>query len=172
MNLFHTTFSTPLGAFSIAVRADGAVAATAFGDSDALARRLRTTSARLSPNQPATARARREVEAYFAGTLRSFTLPLGPEGTDFQHAVWLELTRIPFGDTRSYAEVARNVGSSPRAVGAANAANPVCLIVPCHRVIGADGSLTGFAFGMERKRRLLEHEAGAPRASLELKVEG
>ena len=86
-------------------------------------------------------------------------MPLAPAGTAFQQRVWKALLRIPFGRTRSYGEIARELRSSARAVGRANSTNPVCLIVPCHRVIGADGSLTGFAFGEDLKRRLLEHEA-------------
>lgn len=87
-------------------------------------------------------------------------MPLAARGTDFQRAVWAELSRIPFGETRSYGEIARRIGkpTSVRAVGAANGANPISLIVPCHRVIGADGSLTGFGGGLEMKRLLLERE--------------
>jgi methylated-DNA-[protein]-cysteine S-methyltransferase len=106
--------------------------------------------------------ARRQLVAYFAGQLRAFDLPLAPNGTEFQRRVWTELTKIPFGTTTSYAELARRVSNAAavRAVGAANGRNPIPIIVPCHRVIGSDGTLTGFGGGLHRKRWLLEHEGG------------
>jgi methylated-DNA-[protein]-cysteine S-methyltransferase len=150
--VYHfTTFRTP------AVDEKGAVAATAFGTARSLRGRLRGGALVASASRTAAARA--QVEAWFRGTRRDFSVSLSPAGTAFQHRVWGALRRIPFGQTRSYGDVAREVGSSPRAVGRANATNPICLIVPCHRVIGADGSLTGFAFGQGRKRRLLDFEA-------------
>ncbi len=164
MKLFHTTLSTPIGPFSLAVRAGGALLGAAFGGGDVLARRLRVPAPELCPGESETRSARSQVEAYFSGALREFDLEVEPDGTEFQRKVWEELARIPFGETRSYAALARNIGSSPRAVGAANAANPLCLIVPCHRVIGVDGGLTGFAFGTERKRWLLAHERRTCRA--------
>jgi methylated-DNA-[protein]-cysteine S-methyltransferase len=106
------------------------------------------------------AAAREQLEAYFAGSLREFDLPLAPAGTPFQLRVWEALRRIPFGETISYSVLARRIGApdAVRAVGAANGRNPLPIIVPCHRVIGADGSLTGFGGGIERKRWLLDHE--------------
>ena len=106
--------------------------------------------------------ARRQLVAYFAGRLRAFDLPLAPNGTEFQRRVWTELTKIPFGATISYARLARRVSSAAavRAVGAANGRNPIPIIVPCHRVIGSDGSLTGFGGGLARKQWLLQHEGG------------
>jgi methylated-DNA-[protein]-cysteine S-methyltransferase len=115
------------------------------------------------PDQsPPLDEARRQLEAYFAGELREFDLPLAPEGSEFQLRVWEQLRAIPYGETISYGELARRVGdpAAARAVGLANGRNPLPVIVPCHRVIGADGSLTGFGGGLERKRRLLELEAG------------
>jgi methylated-DNA-[protein]-cysteine S-methyltransferase len=155
----YTTFGTPAGAFTLAVDASGAVAATAFGDSRALRKRLRDGT--LVHDERSAAAARGQVEAWFLGRKRDFSVRLSPAGTPFQRRVWAEIARIPFGKTRTYGDVARKVGSSARAVGRASATNPICLIVPCHRVIGADGSLTGFAFGEETKRRLLEFE-GVP----------
>jgi methylated-DNA-[protein]-cysteine S-methyltransferase len=104
-----------------------------------------------------------QLEAYFAGKLRQFDLALAPEGTPFQREVWSALITIPYGETVSYGELARRLGRSnaPRAVGAANGRNPIPIIIPCHRVIGADGSLTGFGGGLAIKRRLLDLEAGA-----------
>jgi methylated-DNA-[protein]-cysteine S-methyltransferase len=102
-----------------------------------------------------------QLDAYFAGTLTEFDLPLAMAGTDFQRRVWAALREIPYGETISYGELARWVGSpgAARAVGLANGRNPVGIIVPCHRVIGADGSLTGYGGGLPRKVWLLEHEA-------------
>ena len=109
------------------------------------------------------AAAREQLDAYFAGELAEFDLPLAPEGTEFQRRVWDALRRIPYGKTVSYAELARMIGKSEavRAVGAANGRNPISIIIPCHRVIGADGSLVGYGGGLERKRWLLQHEAVA-----------
>jgi methylated-DNA-[protein]-cysteine S-methyltransferase len=104
--------------------------------------------------------ARRQLVAYFAGRLKVFDLPLAPNGTEFQRRVWSALTKIPFGATTSYAQLARRVGNEAavRAVGAANGRNPIPIIVPCHRVIGSNGSLTGFGGGLPRKQWLLRHE--------------
>ena len=106
-----------------------------------------------------------QLEAYFAGKRRAFDVPLAPEGTPFQREVWSLLLTIPYGETRSYGELASRLGRSEaaRAVGAANGRNPIPIIIPCHRVIGADGSLTGFGGGLAIKRRLLELEAGQAR---------
>jgi methylated-DNA-[protein]-cysteine S-methyltransferase len=105
-----------------------------------------------------------QLAAYFAGRLRRFDLALAPEGTSFQREVWSALTEIPYGHTVSYSELARRIGrpAATRAVGAANGKNPLPIVVPCHRVIGANGSLTGFGGGISIKRRLLDLEAGSP----------
>jgi methylated-DNA-[protein]-cysteine S-methyltransferase len=102
-----------------------------------------------------------QIDAYFAGEREDFDLPLAPHGTAFQLRVWDELTRIPFGETISYSELARRLGDPKlvRAVGLANGRNPISIIIPCHRVIGADGSLVGYGGGLERKQWLLDHEA-------------
>ena len=104
--------------------------------------------------------AAQELLAYFAGTLRVFSVPLDMQGTEFQLSVWNYLMRIPYGETRSYAQVAEAVGrpKAVRAVGAANGSNPVAIIVPCHRVIGSGGKLTGYGGGLPLKKRLLELE--------------
>jgi methylated-DNA-[protein]-cysteine S-methyltransferase len=106
--------------------------------------------------------AKEQLAAYFAGELRQFTLTLRLHGTPFQRGVWEQLARIPFGETRSYGELADALGSpkASRAVGLANGRNPVGIIVPCHRVVGSDGSLTGYGGGLDRKRRLLDFEQG------------
>jgi methylated-DNA-[protein]-cysteine S-methyltransferase len=107
------------------------------------------------------AAARLQLEEYFARTRKAFDLPLVAEGTDFQRRVWDALLGIPYGTTISYLELARRIGDpkAVRAVGLANGRNPISIIVPCHRVIGSDGSLTGYGGGIERKRWLLQHEA-------------
>jgi len=112
------------------------------------------------PGGGALHEARTQLKAYFAGKLTTFDLPLAPLGTEFQQRVWLELLRIPYGATTNYGDIARRLGDThaTRAVGAANGRNPLPIIVPCHRVIGADGSLTGFGGGLPVKRWLLDHE--------------
>lgn len=104
-----------------------------------------------------------QLRAYFAGKLREFDLPVAPRGTPFQLSVWDAVSAIPYGSTATYAEIAAAIGhpSACRAVGAANGRNPLPLIVPCHRVIGAAGALTGYGGGLERKRSLLDLEAAA-----------
>ncbi|HEY9378976.1 MAG TPA: methylated-DNA--[protein]-cysteine S-methyltransferase [Jiangellaceae bacterium] len=106
-------------------------------------------------------KARRQLEEYFAGTRTEFDLPLRPAGTPFQHEVWAALQTIPYGEVRSYGEIAAQIGrpGASRAVGLANGRNPIAVIVPCHRVIGASGSLTGYGGGLPRKRLLLDLEA-------------
>jgi methylated-DNA-[protein]-cysteine S-methyltransferase len=101
-----------------------------------------------------------QLEEYFVGKRRDFDLPLRPQGTDFQQCVWRALTEIPYGVTWSYGELAKRIGNpnASRAVGLANGQNPISILVPCHRVIGANGSLTGYGGGLERKRWLLAHE--------------
>jgi methylated-DNA-[protein]-cysteine S-methyltransferase len=107
--------------------------------------------------------AREQLDAYFARELETFDLPLAPHGTPFQLRVWDELTRIPFAETISYKELALRLGDVKlvRAVGLANGRNPLSIVIPCHRVIGADGTLVGYGGGLERKRWLLDHEAVA-----------
>ena len=104
--------------------------------------------------------AAQQLTEYFAGSRRSFNLPLQLQGTDFQKRVWSQLTEIPYGETLSYGELAKRIDNpnASRAVGLANGRNPISILVPCHRVIGADGSLTGYGGGVERKRWLLAHE--------------
>jgi methylated-DNA-[protein]-cysteine S-methyltransferase len=113
-----------------------------------------------TPADEILASTRRQLDDYFAGVATEFELPLGPTGTSFQTRVWDALRGIPFGETISYGELARRLGDpkAMRAVGSANGKNPIPIIVPCHRVIGADGSLTGFGGGIDRKRWLLAHE--------------
>ncbi|MBV8199609.1 MAG: methylated-DNA--[protein]-cysteine S-methyltransferase [Acidobacteria bacterium] len=104
----------------------------------------------------------RQLAEYFAGERREFALPLAPRGTEFERRVWRALVAIPYGETRSYAEIARTIGhpAACRAVGRANGSNPIALVIPCHRVIGSDGSLTGYGGGLPIKRFLLDLESG------------
>jgi methylated-DNA-[protein]-cysteine S-methyltransferase len=158
MTLYYDTFPTALGPFSVAVDAQGRVAGTAFGGRTALANRVGSTSLDRSPSLCRAAR--EQIQDFLAGRRDRFELPLAAQGTPFQQRVWQALREIPFGVTTSYGALARTVGraGAARAVGRANATNPICLIVPCHRVIGANGSLTGFAFGERLKRQLLALE--------------
>jgi methylated-DNA-[protein]-cysteine S-methyltransferase len=119
--------------------------------------RVRLGDLQEAPDHPVLLHAERELGEYFAGERTSFSVPLDMVGTDFQKAVWNALLTIPFGETRSYGEIARQVGrpTAFRAVGAANGQNPLSIIAPCHRVIGSDGSLTGFGGGLPAKQYLL-----------------
>jgi methylated-DNA-[protein]-cysteine S-methyltransferase len=155
-------FPTPLGPMLAAADADGALVRLAFRDGEY----GRDPLAGLGPtvrDAGPFARVVEQIGAYFRGELREFDLLLAPRGTPFQRRVWDELRRISFGATVSYRELAARVGSpaGPRAAGRANATNPLPVVVPCHRVVGADGSLTGYAGGLRFKRALLALE-GAP----------
>jgi methylated-DNA-[protein]-cysteine S-methyltransferase len=127
--------------------------------------RVRLALDREDERHPVLVEADRQLREYFAGGRTRFDLPLDPSGTDFQRQVWRELLKIPFGETRSYVEIARQIGSprAARAVGAANGRNPISIVAPCHRVVAASGALTGFAGGLDVKARLLALErAGRP----------
>jgi methylated-DNA-[protein]-cysteine S-methyltransferase len=133
-----------------------------------------TKAAKVDPSAErddgAIALVQRQIDEYCAGKRRQFDLELAAEGTPFQHEVWDELREIPFGTTTSYGALAKRIGyqNGARAVGLANGANPIGLIVPCHRVIGADGSLTGYGGGLPLKRALLKHEAEVAGFKLDL----
>ncbi len=157
---------TPVGTVLIVTDADGAVRAFDFADYEA--RMMRLLTRHYGPvvlsDGAAPAAVRQAVAAYFAGDVRALDgLTVRTGGTVFQREVWAALRAIPAGETRSYGQLAAAIGrpSAVRAVGLANGANPVGVIVPCHRVVGANGTLTGYAGGLERKRWLLAHEAGA-----------
>ena len=160
--------ASPVGEVLVVTDADGAVRALDFHDyEDRLRRLLRRHYGEVTlADGRAPQAVRRAVEAYFNGDLAAFdAVEVKTGGTDFQRAVWKALRDIPAGETRSYGQLAAAIGSpkAVRAVGLANGANPVGVIVPCHRVVGASGKLTGYAGGLERKKWLLEHE-GAVRA--------
>jgi O-6-methylguanine DNA methyltransferase len=154
---------SPLGPITLAADTRGTLVYLGFGERDPRNRLLEALDPEadgLSPDPEVLAPARRQLDAYFAGELRAFDLPIAPRGTPFQLRVWAELLRIPYGASISYGELARRLGDPKltRAVGAANGANPISIIIPCHRVIGADGSLVGYGGGLEVKRGLLELE--------------
>lgn len=130
--------------------------------------RVRLPERRDDPAHAVLAEAVRQLRDYFEGRRRTFDLPLDPEGTDFQKAVWTGLNAIPYGETRSYAALAAAIGrpGASRAVGAANGRNPLSIVTPCHRVIGANGTLTGFAGGLAVKQWLLAHERGERQRAL------
>jgi methylated-DNA-[protein]-cysteine S-methyltransferase len=122
-------------------------------------------AAGLTPSPASFGEVATQLQEYFAGDRKEFTVPLAPTGTPFRLAVWAELAKIPYGSTVSYGDIARALGMrlvASRAVGLANGANPISVIVPCHRVIGADGSLTGYGGGLERKELLLRLEGATP----------
>ncbi len=163
LNLILDRVASPVGEVLLVVDVGGAVRALDFHDyEDRLRRLLRLHyGAVVLTEGRAPEAVRRAVEAYFAGDLAAFdAIRVETGGTVFQRAVWRALRDIPAGETRTYGQLAQAVGSpkAVRAVGLANGANPVGVIVPCHRVIGANGTLTGYAGGLERKRWLLAHE--------------
>ena len=142
-----------------------------IGDGDALTGLLMEGAPRpgWSRDRAAFAEVAAQLEAYFAGELTEFDVPLAPHGTDFQRRVWAALVEIPYGETRTYGDLAAALGmpNACRAVGAANGRNPIGVIIPCHRVIGSTGGLTGYGGGLRRKRALLELEAGSVAAPVD-----
>jgi methylated-DNA-[protein]-cysteine S-methyltransferase len=153
------TFESPLGPMLL-VASERGLAGVYFDRQKHLPRQR--AEWRRDPANPLLARAKRQLEEYFAGRRRTFDLPLDPQGTPFQCAVWKAIAGVAYGETINYGELARRAGfpGSARAAGAATGRNPVGVIVPCHRIVGADGSLTGYAGGLARKRALLRLEAG------------
>lgn len=151
-----TTCPSPLGEVLL-VAADGVLVRAGFAP-------FARPEGEPSPGDPLLAQAARELAEYFAGDRRDVDVPVGPPGTAFQQAVWAELRRVPYGSTTTYGVLAARVGSpgAVRAVGSAIGRNPVAVLVPCHRVVGSDGNLRGYAGGVERKRALLDLERGGP----------
>ena len=157
MTTKFTRFETPLGTM-FAVTTDGAVTRLDFTDAKYVAKL--SDDAKEDAADPVLARCAHQVAEYFAGERDAFDFPVAPHGTEFQHSVWREIARVPFGKTITYSELARRAGApgSARAAGAATGRNPIAVAIPCHRIVGADGSLTGYAGGLPRKTRLLELE--------------
>lgn len=156
--LVYTTLPSPVGKLKL-VASDKGLTAILWENDDP--KRVRLGALMHDDMHPTLMQTRQQLEQYFAGKLQRFTLPLDFVGTDFQKQVWQALLSIPFGETRSYKQIAEQIGKSTaaRAVGSANGRNPISIVVPCHRVIGANGNLTGFAGGLEAKAFLLEIEA-------------
>lgn len=156
-------FETPLGAM-LALAEDDRLASLDF--TDAKYARYIEREWRESPRSPLLLECARQVSEYFAGRRRTFDLPLAPNGTEFQRRVWAQIARIPYGETIAYAELARRSGAagSARAAGAATGRNPIAIVVPCHRVVGSSGALTGYAGGVDRKARLLALEGAMEEA--------
>jgi len=156
----HISFATPIGDLSL-FEEDGALVAVEWG-------RAQSDQHGGGKTTPLLERARRQIEDYLAGRRRSFDLPLAPAGSAFQKRVWQAIARIPFGQTRSYGEIAHQVDSAPRAVGGACGRNPLAIIVPCHRVLASRGAIGGYSGGggLDTKRQLLAlegHVARRPR---------
>ena len=155
-----TLMDSPIGELRI-VEQDGTITAIEFSplrDHDGRPRGDRSDAS------PVLVETVRQLRAYFDRDLKEFDLPLAPAGSDFQKSVWAQLLLIGYGDTASYGEIAKRLGrtnAASRAVGLANGSNPIPIVIPCHRVIGADGTLTGYAGGIERKQTLLEIEQDA-----------
>lgn len=145
-----THFLSPIGVLEIAA-ANGSITRVTFMDDEPA----------LSSSDPVLDECVKQLDEYFNGTRKTFDLPLAPIGTDFRKSVWSELQNIPWGHTISYMDLAKRLDDPKviRAAGTANGKNPIAIIIPCHRVIGSDGSLTGYAGGLERKQWLLEHES-------------
>lgn len=168
MTTFHTFFESPVG--PLLLMSDGEALTGLHTESDKYRPKIRSDWIEADDAIPFSV-VKAQLRDYFEGRLTEFDLPLNPQGTQFQMRVWEQLCAIPFGETISYAELARRIGNpnASRAVGMANSRNPISIIVPCHRVIGADNSLTGYAGGLERKSALLEHEMKAgPRRTADL----
>ncbi|WP_242122730.1 methylated-DNA--[protein]-cysteine S-methyltransferase [Sphingobium sp. Sx8-8] len=160
MSYSYRTMASPVGTLTL-VASEKGLAAVLWENDDP--DRVRLAPRVQAGDHPVLEEAERQLGEYFAGRREMFDLPLDFTGTDFQKRVWAALLTIPFGQTRSYADIARQIGkaSACRAVGAANGRNPISIIAPCHRVVGANGALTGFAGGLEAKRYLLGLEGGS-----------
>lgn len=156
----HKVMHSPVGALTLVATERGLAAVLWEHERDG---RVHVGLEHEDARHPVLLEAERQLTEYFAGRRETFALTLDPQGTPFQRAVWDALRTIPFGQTRSYAEIARQIGrpTAVRAVGAANGRNPLSIVTPCHRVIGTDGRLTGFAGGLDRKAFLLRLEGWA-----------
>lgn len=158
MAYFYKTMQSPVGVLKLVAGAHG-LAAILWEKDDP--KRVRLGPLEEDKNHPVLLETQRQLNDYFAGKLKNFSLKLDFTGTEFQKKVWKALVAIPFGETRSYAQIARQIGhpKAVRAVGAANGKNPISIVAPCHRVIGSSGKLTGFAGGLEAKASLLGMES-------------
>jgi methylated-DNA-[protein]-cysteine S-methyltransferase len=169
MKTYYTTLPTPLE--TLLLTSDGTALTGLYMDAHQHAPQ-KSTDWQQNDEVAPFAEAKQQLQEYFEGKRTTFELPLNPCGTEFQQRVWQELRAIPFGETRSYGELARRIGNpnASRAVGLANGRNPLSIIVPCHRVIGANGKLTGYAGGMERKEWLLNFERYAGHGEVQISL--
>ncbi len=160
MTYAYKTMKSPVGELTV-VASDKGLAAILWENDDPA--RVRLGALTENKTHPVLVKTERQLTDYFAGKLKTFSLPMDFVGTQFQKSVWAALLTIPFGETRSYAQIATQIGNpkAVRAVGAANGKNPLSIVAPCHRVIGSNGTLTGFAGGLEAKKHLLSIEAAA-----------
>lgn len=160
MDYFFKLLPSPVGELTL-IASNNGLAAILWENENP--KRVRAMMPQENPSHPILLETERQLTEYFAGQRRCFTVKLDFVGTEFQKKVWAALVAIPFGETRSYAEIARQIGhpAAVRAVGAANGKNPISIIAPCHRVIGSNGKLTGFAGGLTAKALLLKIEATA-----------
>ena len=168
MIAFLDQTDTPAGPLAFAVNDDGELVRASFREGDyalTIEQELERDGYQIDVDPMITSGIRQQIDAYTAGERVQFSIPVAMQGTEWQQRVWRELMNIPFGEIRTYGEIASIVCTpkAARAVGRANATNPIPLIVPCHRVVGADGSLTGFGGGLHLKTRLLEHEMAVVR---------
>jgi methylated-DNA-[protein]-cysteine S-methyltransferase len=154
MSYAYKKMKSPVGELKL-IASDKGLAAILWEKDDP--KRVRIGPLLQDKNHPILREVERQLKDYFAGKLKRFSIPLDSKGTEFQKKVWEALVTIPFGETRSYAQIAKQIGhpKAVRAVGAANGKNPISIIAPCHRVIGSNGKLTGYAGGLEAKARLL-----------------
>ena len=159
MTLSTLTYDSPVGPLGLVADDDALIAVLWPTEAEGRVRLAETPTA--NTDHPVLRATASQLGEYFAGTRRSFDLPLDPSGTEFQRQVWWSLAEIPFGETSTYGKQAAAIGrpAAVRAVGAANGRNPLSIVLPCHRIVGADGKLTGFAGGLDTKRWLLDHEA-------------
>ena len=157
MTLLCKEIESPVGKLKLVANANVLIAV--LWEQERL-NRVKLAPVKFDPQQPILIETERQLKQYFAGTRKEFELPLEPTGSEFQKKVWRALREIPFGQTRSYLDLAKSIGSAKavRAVGAANGKNPLSIVVPCHRVVGANGALTGFAGGLQVKAKLLALE--------------
>jgi methylated-DNA-[protein]-cysteine S-methyltransferase len=164
MSLFYKAMPSPVGKLKLIASAKGLVAILWENDPP---RRVRLGELTENPQHLVLVQTERELGEYFVARRKQFTIPLDMRGTRFQNNVWKALLAIPFGETRSYGQLATQLGNprATRAVGAANGRNPLSIVVPCHRVIGSSGKLSGFAGGLETKARLLDLEKNGIRIS-------
>jgi methylated-DNA-[protein]-cysteine S-methyltransferase len=156
--MYYDTFKSPQGEMLLVATEDG-LSGLYFKGQKYFPKKDKAWQ--RAPNHAPLKQAKRELAQYFAGRRRRFEVPLDPQGTPFQRSVWKQISKVAFGKTSTYSELARRAGhaGSARAAGAATGRNPLSVIVPCHRIMGADGSLTGYAGGLARKRALLQLES-------------